>query len=53
MPTKPGGTIGSLDYTADERQQLAKKLIFNVLFICIYIEQKISVLNYVKLNSHL
>lgn len=25
MPTKPGGTIGSLDYTPEERQQLAKK----------------------------
>lgn len=27
MPTKPGGTIGSLDYTAEERQVLAKKLV--------------------------
>lgn len=31
MPTKPGGTIGSLDYTAEERQVLAKKLVVNFI----------------------
>lgn len=25
MPTKGGGAIGSLDYTTDERQKLARK----------------------------
>lgn len=42
MPTKPGGTIGSLDYSAEERQILARKSQAWECHICGKINTKLS-----------